>query len=107
MQIHLVVGNLMKPVTDKLKISRAKLAFIVDATAAPIASIFIISSWIGYEVRFNSGRFADDRFNRKCLQCFYRNNSLQVLSHCCIFFVFFLSYTQRDFGPMFKAEIKA
>ncbi|MEJ2196439.1 MAG: Na+/H+ antiporter NhaC family protein [Ignavibacteriaceae bacterium] len=46
----LIVGNLMRPVTDKMKISREKLAFIVDATAAPVASVFIISSWIGYEV---------------------------------------------------------
>ena len=46
----LVVGNLMRPITDKLKISREKLSFIVDATSAPVASIFIVSSWIGYEV---------------------------------------------------------
>ncbi|MEJ2271863.1 MAG: hypothetical protein P8X91_05180 [Candidatus Bathyarchaeota archaeon] len=43
----LIVGNLMRPVTDKMKISREKLAFIVDATAAPVASVLIISSWIG------------------------------------------------------------
>ena len=46
----LIVGNLMRPITDKLKISREKLSFIVDATAAPVSSIFIVSSWIGYEV---------------------------------------------------------
>lgn len=46
----LIVGNLMRPVTDRMKISREKLSFIVDATAAPVASVFIISSWIGFEV---------------------------------------------------------
>ena len=47
----LVVGNTMQKITDKFKISREKLAFIVDATAAPIASIALVSTWIGYEVQ--------------------------------------------------------
>ncbi len=37
----------MRPVTDKMKISRERLAFIIDATAAPVAGIAIISTWIG------------------------------------------------------------
>jgi Na+/H+ antiporter NhaC len=40
----------MRPLTDLLYISREKLAFIVDATAAPIASILPVSSWVGFEV---------------------------------------------------------
>ena len=43
----LIVGPIMRPVMDKLHVSREKLAFIVDATAAPIAGIAIISTWIG------------------------------------------------------------
>ena len=46
----LVVGNTMRPVTDRLRISREKLAYIVDSTAAPVAAVGIISTWIGYEV---------------------------------------------------------
>ncbi|MBU2471725.1 MAG: Na+/H+ antiporter NhaC family protein, partial [Bacteroidetes bacterium] len=46
----LIRGNLMRPITDKLLVSREKLSFIVDAGAATVASIFIISTWIGYEV---------------------------------------------------------
>ena len=42
----LLVGNTMRPFTDKLKISREKLAFLVDSTAAPIASIAFVSTWI-------------------------------------------------------------
>ncbi len=49
----LIIGNMMRPITDKLKISREKLAYIVDSTAAPIASLVIISTWIGYELRSN------------------------------------------------------
>src|SRR5690625_7276303 len=43
----LVVGNTMRPVTDRLKISREKLAYIVDTTAAPIAAIAFVTTWIG------------------------------------------------------------
>jgi len=46
----LVAGASMRPLTDACVVSREKLAFIVDATAAPIASIVPISSWVGYEI---------------------------------------------------------
>ena len=59
----LVVGNLMRPITDKLKISREKLSFIVDATSAPVASIFIVSSWIGYEVGLIQDGLDSNRFS--------------------------------------------
>ncbi|NIT55693.1 MAG: Na+/H+ antiporter NhaC family protein, partial [Aliifodinibius sp.] len=43
----MVVGSTMRPLTDKLRISRAKLAYLVDATAAPVATIALVSTWIG------------------------------------------------------------
>ena len=46
----LLVGNTVRPYTDRLRISRAKLAYIVDSTAAPVASIAVISTWVGFEV---------------------------------------------------------
>jgi hypothetical protein len=46
----LVVGNTMRPVTDSMRVSRAKLAYIVDSTAAPVACIAIVTTWIGYEI---------------------------------------------------------
>lgn len=50
----LVVGNTMRSVTDKLRISREKLAYIVDSTAAPIAAIAFITTWIGAELTYIS-----------------------------------------------------
>jgi Na+/H+ antiporter NhaC len=47
---RLIVGESMRPLTDVLSISREKLAFLVDATSAPVASITPISSWIGFEI---------------------------------------------------------
>jgi hypothetical protein len=46
----LVVGNTMRAVTDRLRVSREKLAYLVDSTAAPIASIALITTWIGFEI---------------------------------------------------------
>ena len=46
----LIVGSSMQPVTDKSKISREKLAYLVDSTAAPVATLALVSTWIGYEV---------------------------------------------------------
>ncbi len=46
----LIIGPMMRPVTDKMKISRERLAFVIDATAAPVAGLAIISTWIGLEV---------------------------------------------------------
>ena len=46
----LIVGNTMRPVTDRHRISREKLAFLVDSTATPVACVALVSTWIGYEV---------------------------------------------------------
>ena len=46
----LIVGPVMRPISDKMKVSREKFSFVLDATAAPISGIAIISTWIGYEL---------------------------------------------------------
>ncbi|HUE95273.1 MAG TPA: hypothetical protein VMN39_01350, partial [Longimicrobiaceae bacterium] len=51
----LIVGNTMRPVTDRLRISREKLAYIVDSTAAPMAAIAAISTWVGFEISLIGG----------------------------------------------------
>lgn len=55
----LIVGPIMKPVADKMRISRERLAFIIDATAAPIAGLAIISTWIGLEVGLINDAFTN------------------------------------------------
>ena len=51
----IIVGSMMQPVTDRFRISREKLAFLVDATSAPVSGLAVVSTWIAYEV----GLFAD------------------------------------------------
>ena len=103
----LIVGNLMRPVTDKMKISREKLSFIVDATAAPVASVFIISSWIGYEVGLIQDGLTMIGSDANAYSTFLATIPFRFYPIIMLFFVFLISYLQRDFGPMYKAERRA
>jgi Na+/H+ antiporter NhaC len=103
----LVVGNLMRPITDKLKISREKLSFIVDATAAPVASLFIVSSWIGYEVGLIQDGLTAIGSTQNAYSVFLDTIIFRFYPLAMLFFVFLIAITKRDFGPMLKAERRA
>ncbi|MGL5068682.1 MAG: Na+/H+ antiporter NhaC family protein [Sarcina sp.] len=103
----LIVGPIMRPVADKMKISREKLAFIIDATAAPIAGLAIISTWIGLEVgligdAFNSIGQSVDAFGIFLQTIPFRFYNILILA-----FVLISAFTLREFGPMYKAEMRA
>ncbi|WP_297840934.1 Na+/H+ antiporter NhaC family protein [Ignavibacterium sp.] len=100
----LVVGNLMRPLTDKLKISREKLAFIVDATSAPVASIFLISSWIGYEVGLIQDGFKVIGSNVNAYNVFLDTIIFRFYPIAMLIFIPITILMKRDFGPMLKAE---
>ncbi len=103
----LVVGNLMRPITDKLKISREKLSFIVDATSAPVASIFIVSSWIGYEVGLIQDGLTAIGSPLNAYSVFLDTIIFRFYPIAMLFFVFLISFTNRDFGSMLRAERRA
>lgn len=103
----LIIGNMMRPITDKLKISREKLAYIVDSTAAPIASLVIISTWIGYELGLIGEGLASIGSDQNPYEIFIQSLPYRFYPIAAIFFVFITSYFKRDFGPMYKAEVKA
>ena len=103
----LIVGNLMRPITDKLRISREKLSFIVDATAAPVTSIFIISSWIGFEVGLIHDGLNIIASNENAYDVFIQTIPYRFYPILMLVFVFMIAYFKRDFGPMYKAEKRA
>lgn len=103
----LVVGNLMRPITDKLKISREKLSFIVDATSAPVASIFIVSSWIGYEVGLIQDGLTSIGSTLNAYSVFLDSIIFRFYPIAMLFFILVAAITNRDFGPMLKAERRA
>lgn len=103
----LIIGNMMRPITDKLRISREKLAYIVDSTAAPIASVVIISTWIGYELGLIGEGLKIIGSTENAYDVFISTIPYRFYPIAALFFVFATSYFQRDFGPMYRAEKRA
>ncbi|MFC2133328.1 Na+/H+ antiporter NhaC family protein [Bacteroidota bacterium] len=103
----LIVGNMMRPITDILKISREKLSYIVDSTSAPIASIFIISSWIGFEVGLIDAGLKSIGSTENSYAVFIQTIPYRFYPIAALLFVFITSYMRRDFGAMYKAEMRA
>ncbi len=97
----LTVGSVMKPVTDAHKISRAKLAFIIDATAAPICMIAPISSWAAAVSEYAEGAGMGG------LELFIRAIPFNYYSLMTLLFVVLIIVFKADFGPMAKHEKNA
>ena len=95
----LTVGSVMKPVTDAKKVSRAKLAYLIDATAAPICIIAPISSWAAAVAGFAKGAGAESGFSLFINAIPY--NFYAILT---IVTMFFIAFTKLDFGPMKRHE---
>ena len=104
----LVVGNTMRPVTDSMGVSRAKLAYIVDSTAAPVACIALVTTWIGYEVGLigDSISYLPD-LDAEAYLLFLSAIPFSFYPLLAIFFVFMIASSGKDFGPMLKAEQQA
>jgi len=103
----LLVGNTMRPLTDRLSISREKLAYLVDSTAAPIATIAVISTWVGFEVGLIQD--AMDRLvgSGSAYTFFLRTIPYGYYPILTIFFVYLVAASGRDFGAMYTAELRA
>ena len=95
----LTVGSVMRPVSDKSKISRAKLAYLIDATAAPICIIAPVSSWaaaVSSYVEDGNG-----------LYLFIKAIPFNFYALLTLIMMVFLALTNLDFGPMAKHEKNA
>ncbi|MGM0545779.1 MAG: Na+/H+ antiporter NhaC family protein [Bacteroidota bacterium] len=102
----MVVGNTMRPLTDKLRISRAKLAYLVDATAAPIATVALVSTWIGAMVGFIAD--AEEKmpnFNESAYAVFLSSLPYNFYAFFTILFVILIAWSGRDFSTMLKSRI--
>lgn len=103
----LIVGPIMRPVADKMKISREKLAFIIDATAAPIAGIALISTWVGYEVSLIKDGFQQIGSNINAYGMFISTIPYRFYNILILIFILFTAITLREFGSMYLAEKEA
>ncbi|MFO8234318.1 MAG: Na+/H+ antiporter NhaC family protein [Bacteroidales bacterium] len=103
----LVVGNTMRPVTDRLKISREKLAYIVDSTAAPIASIAFVTTWIGAELSYIQDGIHTIGLDQSPYNVFINSLAYSFYPIFALIFILLLTYKGVDFGPMYAAEKRA
>lgn len=103
----IIVGSMMQPITDRFRISREKLAFLVDATSAPVSGLAVVSTWIAYEV----GLFADISeqlgMGKSGYALFF--DALSFRFYCLLMLAFVVAHIlmRRDFGPMRTAEQRA
>lgn len=110
----MIVGPTMRPVFDRLRISREKLAYIVDSTAAPVSSI-LIGTWLATEISMIDTGLAelspaerpDYLQGATGFTIFWASIPYRFYALLAIIMVFLVSWTRRDFGPMLKAEREA
>ncbi|MEM0964113.1 MAG: Na+/H+ antiporter NhaC family protein, partial [Bacteroidota bacterium] len=104
----LIVGGTMRPITDRLRVSREKLAYIVDSTAAPIACLALTTTWIGYEVGLiGTAIDALPDYNEGAYSVFLNSIPYSFYPILALFFVYLVAIRRRDFGPMLAAEWRA
>ena len=103
----MVVGSTMKPLTDRYGTSRAKLAYLVDSTAAPLAGIALLSTWIGYEVGLLQDLSKELGLGVDGYALFL--SAVPFRGYCLLALLLVLAsaYTGRDLGPMIEAQRKA
>ena len=103
----LLVGNMMRPFTDRVKISREKLSYLVDSTAAPVASLAIISSWSVFQMSLLESPF--EQFGISVNPYFTFIQSIPFSFYCILTLVFILINVmlKREYGPMHAAENRA
>jgi Na+/H+ antiporter NhaC len=117
----LIVGNTLRPITDRLKISREKLSYIVDSTAAPVASIVFVSTWAGYQISLigdglgaaavqvagSAPQLGSALESASPFATFISTIPYLFYPILALLMVFLVAWTGRDFGPMLAAERRA
>jgi Na+/H+ antiporter NhaC len=104
----LVVGNTSRSITDRLRISREKLAYIVDSTAAPLATVALVTTWIGYQVSLIGDASVHlEGLEMSPYSIFLNSILYSFYPFMAILLVVLVITTGRDFGPMLVAEQRA
>ena len=105
----LLLGSTMRPITDRLKISREKLSFIVDSTAAPVSGLALVSTWVATEISAISSGFKNvgQDIGGESFSIFVATIPSRFYVIFMLIFVFLIAFLKRDFGSMLTAERKA
>lgn len=103
----LVVGNTMRPLADKLRISREKLSYIVDSTSAPVVAVAFVTTWIGAELSYIQEGINTLGLDMSPYSVFFSSLAYSFYPFLTLAFVMMIILSGRDFGPMLKAEREA
>ena len=103
----LVVGNTMRPIADKLKVSREKLAYIVDSTSAPVVAVAFVTTWIGAELSYIQDGITAIGLETSAYSVFFHSLAYSFYPFLTLGFVLMIIFSGRDYGPMLTAERKA
>lgn len=102
----LLVGGTMRPLTDRLRISRAKLAYLIDATSAPVAGLAIVSTWVGVEIGYIATGFEQVGIKTDGYTLFLQTLPYRFYPVFLLAFTLMIAWTGRDFGSMRRAEYR-
>ena len=102
-----VIGQAMRGLCDRFRVSREKLSYLVDSTSAPVAGLAPLSTWIAFEVFLFSMAAASIGIPEGGYEVFLKIVPLRFYCWGTLAMVLLSSATHRDFGPMLKAETRA
>ncbi|GIV11096.1 MAG: sodium:proton antiporter [Fimbriimonadales bacterium] len=103
----LFVGATMRPLADQFRVSREKLAYIIDSTAAPVANLALIGTWIGFEVSLIADSFKATGVKLEPYWAFLISLPYRFYPIFALVFIAWLLIWRRDFGAMYRAERRA
>ncbi|MBM3324721.1 MAG: Na+/H+ antiporter NhaC family protein, partial [Calditrichaeota bacterium] len=103
----LLVGHGMRPLCDRHRVSREKLSYIVDSTGAPITSMLIISTWIGFEIGLIGDAYHSLGFDVNSYWIFIQSIPYRFYTIFALILVFLVAALSRDVAGMWKAEVRA
>ncbi|MCP4896016.1 MAG: Na+/H+ antiporter NhaC family protein [bacterium] len=103
----LIVGNSMRPVTDRFRVSREKLAYLVDSTAAPVACIALVSTWIGYQVSLLGDALTANGSDLNPFSVFLQSIPFAFYPFFALILTLSAAVSRRAWGPMLAAERRA
>ena len=103
----LVVGSTMRPLAKKLRVSKEKLSFIVDSTAAPVGALALVTTWIGAELSYIEEGVKVIGIEESPYSLFIASIPYRFYPIFMLSFVLIIALAGRDYGPMFHAEQRA
>lgn len=103
----LTVGTVMRSINDKNKVSRAKLAYILDSTAAPVCILAPVSSWVVTVMSIVRDAEGFDKLGISDLEFFIRAVPYNLYALTTLLMVACIIFFKRDFGPMRASELSA